>query len=581
MKKIIMAKAICLLLLGISWGGVPYQPKRVPVISPALEGIGSGTVSVWVYFTDRGFHTEQEYGAALQRAEDQLLPRARWRRSKVKDRRLVAYCDLPVHRQYAQAVLATGVQKRVVSRYINAISVDATIGQIRTIANLPFVRAIDPVAKGYRPEPDVTPVNRDNLPTGAQGTDQLDYGPSRSQLDQINVIEAHEAGYSGEGVLLCLLDTGYWLEHEAFDSLRLVAAWDFINGDSIVWNEPGQDSSWQHNHGTYTLSASAGLTPGTLYGPAYHASILAGKTESIAFEQPIEEDWYVAGLEWADSLGGEIVSTSLGYKDWYTFEDLDGNTAVTTVGVDIAVANGMVCVTAAGNERQSSWGHIIAPADADSVIACGAVDSFCVLASFSSPGPTFDGRIKPEVCAQGVDTWCAVPYFPSAYGGVSGTSLSTPLVGGSVALILEAHPDWTPMMVREALMETADNASCPDNDYGWGIIDVMAAIDYQFSSTPRPPAHRWEGPRLMMVRGSYPNPFNTEVTLEYEIIEPGDIRLEVYNLLGQRVDQQSLGHKTEGKYRLTWKNDAGSSGLYFYCLSHPEAVHWGRWIYLK
>ena len=578
MKPITTALVMSLLLLGTSWSAVPCQPPRSPVISPSLSHLKTSTTPVWVYFTDRGFATDQEYNNALQQARDQLLPRARWRRSKVRSPELVAYHDLPVHQPYIRSTLATGAKKRVISRYLNAISVNATPEQIQRIAEFPFVRAIDPVAREYRSAPDVTP---SDISTNTPGTDPPNYGPSEDQLEQINVIAVHQAGYSGEGVLLCLLDTGYWLEHEAFDSLRLVEAYDFINGDSIVWNEPGQDTSWQHNHGTYTLSAAAGLSPGQLYGPAYHASILAGKTETIAYEEPIEEDWYVAGLEWADSLGGEIVSTSLGYKDWYTFEDMDGNTAVTTIGVDIAVSNGIVCVTAAGNERFSSWGHIIAPADADSVIACGAVNEMGIIAGFSSPGPTYDGRIKPEVCARGVDTYCAVPY-PNEYGYVGGTSLSTPLVGGSVALILEAHPDWTPMMVREALMMTADNALAPNNDYGWGIIDVLDAIDYQFTSIPDLEKPHALVPSAIIVHGSYPNPFNAQITLEYEIISPGEITLEVFNLLGQQVGQRVIGYQPEGRYQISWNDtNADASGLYFYRLHHPEATHWGRWMYLK
>jgi serine protease AprX len=580
MKRTILLLGILIILSQIVFANVPSEPKRTPVISPMLEHVKTASTSVWVYFTDRGFHSESEYAIALQHAKDQLFPHARWRRAKVLGDQLVSYHDLSVNPEYIQSVLTTGAKRRTVSRYINAISVDATSEQIHAIANLPFVRAIDPVAKGRRNEPESNlnaPVNRHPLPPG---TDQLDYGPSRDQLAQINVIHVHEAGYTGAKVLLCLLDTGYMLSHEAFDSLQIVATWDFINNDSIVTNQPG-DPEEQDNHGTFTLSTAAGLSPGQLYGPAYHALILAGKTEIVDQEIPVEEDYYVAGLEWADSLGAEVVSTSLGYIDWYTWEDMNGNTAVTTIGVDIAVANGIVCVTANGNERQSEWGHLIAPADADSVIACGAVDIYGTLAGFSSPGPTYDGRTKPEVCACGLDTYCATPWQPNGYGYISGTSLSTPLVGGSAALILEAHPDWTPMMVREALMMTADNAQSPNNDYGWGIINVEAAINYQFESVPERGINRIPTPSALRIIGSYPNPFNSEVTLEYEIITPGNVTLEVYDLLGQTVEKRILGYQSEGIHNLQWNNVSSSSGLYFYHLSHPQASHWGRWVYMK
>ena len=186
-------------------------------------------------------------------------------------------------------------------------------------------------------------------------------------------------------------------------------------------------------------------------------------------------------MEWGDSLGADVASASLGYIDWYEFSDLNGDSAVTTIAVEQTYKNGIVCVSAAGNENGTNWGHIIAPADAEHVISVGAVDTNGVISSFSSRGPTYDGRIKPEVVARGVYTHCALAGGQTSYGYKSGTSLSTPLVAGAVAVILSAHPDWTPDMVREAMMMTASNFRNPNNIYGWGLIDVMAAIDYDFS----------------------------------------------------------------------------------------------------
>lgn len=472
-----------LLILGFSMGSAGAAPIHPSLIGPSRFVVAADSVDVWIFFTDRGFSDRQALDVALLRAENTLLPNARTRRQKVKTGSLVGECDLPVNADYMQTILDLGARYRTTSRYLDAMSARLSYSQLRQIAELPYVKEIRPVAKGHRFQPESGWTISSPTATQPPGVNQLNYGPSYDQLNQINVVAAHDSGYSGDGVLVCLLDTGFFTDHEALVNQPVVAEWDFINNDPETQNEPGDDPT-QHNHGTYTFSTLGGAHDGDLYGPAYGASFILGKTESIEFEQPIEEDWYVAGLEWADSLGAQVVSTSLGYLDWYTFEDLDGNTAVTTIGVDIAVANGIVCVTAAGNEAQTSWGHIIAPADADSVIAIGAVNSDGEIASFSSPGPTYDGRIKPEVCARGVNTWCAVPWYgTSSYAGVSGTSLSTPLVGGVCALLLEAHPGWTPMQVREALMMTASNAFTPDNDYGWGIIDVMAAINYNLPPT--------------------------------------------------------------------------------------------------
>ena len=426
----------------------------------------------WIYFTDKGLKTEADLEVALQLSMDNLNERTKQRRSKTRGPKLVDNRDIPVPQDYIDEIKYTGVIIRTVSKWLNAVSVSGTIEQLRSISDFPFVKKIDPVYGGKRK----SSVQRSLLKSSTE-PGRSDYGPSYDQLDQINVIAAHEAGYTGAGVRVLMLDTGYYTDHEAIHGEQVIAEWDFINNDGETQNEEGDPDS-QHNHGTYTLSALGGRFDGELYGPAYEAEFLLAKTEDVSQELPIEEDQYVAGLEWGESLGADIASSSLGYMDWYEFEDLDGLTAVTTIAVNTAIENGMVITTAAGNYGSDG---IIAPADAFDVITCGAVDEFDEITWFSSWGPTADGRIKPEVCARGLDTYCALPpEYGEGYGGVSGTSLSTPLIGGASALILQAHPDWTSQQVREALMMTASDPDNPDNQYGWGIIDVMAAIEYSF-----------------------------------------------------------------------------------------------------
>jgi len=275
-----------------------------------------------------------------------------------------------------------------------------------------------------------------------------------------------------------MLDTGYNLQHEALQHIVPVAQYDFIFHDDTTRNQPNQDVASQHNHGTQTLSVIGGMKDRRLYGTAFGAQYILAKTEDVRSETPIEEDNWVAAIEWADSLGADIASTSLGYFDWYTYEDMDGNTAVTTRAADKAVARGIVVVVAAGNWRNKDWHYISAPADADSVIAVGAVDINNQITSFSSAGPTYDGRIKPEVVALGSGVYAVHPNDSTAYLRVAGTSFSTPLTAGVTALLLEAHPTWTPMQVREALMMTADRADNPDNLYGWGLVNALAALNY-------------------------------------------------------------------------------------------------------
>lgn len=457
-----------------------FKEKKKPVLHPHVQNVFAEksedeTGIVWIFFTDKGIFTEETYADKCRQIEVSLSERVRWRRGKVNGTRLVDFHDLPVHDEYIEEILASGAKHRTTTKWFNGISVEISLSSLDTIASLPFVREIRLVNRSEKipMHPQPSPHRR------LQKTPfQLDYGESFDQLQQINVPAVHELGYSGAGVLVCLIDTGFNRTHEALQHIDLVAEWDFINDDGNTQDEPG-DPQRQNDHGANVLSIFGGAQPGELYGPAYGASFLLAKTEIAALEQPIEEDYWVEGIEWAEAQGADVVSSSLSYNEWYTYEDMDGNTAITTRAVDLAVSRGIVACNSAGNSRMYPWFYISAPADADSVIACGAVDANGTIGISSSGGPTADGRIKPEVVARGVLTRYASPGDPEGYLRGDGTSLSTPLVAGSAALILEAHPDWTSMQVREALMMTADRADHPDTVYGWGLIDVLAAIAYE------------------------------------------------------------------------------------------------------
>ncbi len=438
---------------------------------------------VWVYFTDKGTAGAGTLSAALEQAGREMNPRCVRRRSKVlAARSLVDPGDLPLSAAYIESILRLAGGIRTESRWLNAVSVAARPLDIRRIAGLPHVRNVDLVRTFSRSEPAPSRPS----PAAADPTDPVIglYGRSFPQINQINVWPLHQLGYSGRGVIVGLLDSGFRTSHEAFRSARLIAQHDFVNGDGDVSRDFSDPNDYSDSHGTGTWSILGGYSPGQLVGPAFGADFILGKTETANFEQPIEEDYWVAGIEWAESLGVEVISSSLGYTDWYSFADMDGQTAVTTQAANRAVNLGVVVVNSAGNERGRAWGHIIAPADGFEVIACGAVDSMGRLASFSSPGPTADGRIKPEVCAMGVDTWRATNRDDGTdiYLEGSGTSFSAPLVAGVAALLLEVHPEWTPVQVRNALMTTASLSGAPSNDYGWGIIDAALAADVGWPS---------------------------------------------------------------------------------------------------
>ncbi len=469
--------------------GVP-SAKNGPLLERALadpDGVmlrDDGTYAVWVYFADRGLDAAG-LRQALAQAEAALPRRTLDRRAKAlaPGQRAVDARDLPPAVRYVDAVTATGASARQQSRWFNAVSVNADRSQLAAIAALPFVERLELVATFRRPAP---PVREDQRLEAAELRDaaaknagrwSIDYGASQAGLEQINVPPVHEMGITGAGVIIGMLDSGFKTTHNALAGIPVIARYDFINNDEIVENEAGDPSS-QHNHGTMTMSTAMGFADGELVGPAFGATAILAKTEDVSQEVPLEEDNWVAGLEWVESLGADVVSSSLGYLDWYEFADMDGNTAVTTVAADLAVGRGVVVVNSAGNERGFGFNHIIAPADGDSVIAAGAVTLSGSIASFSSPGPTYDGRIKPDVSAQGVGNHVVSPYDDTSYTSADGTSFSCPLTSGVAALVLARAPSLTPMQVREALRETADRAANPDNDFGWGILDAYAAVTY-------------------------------------------------------------------------------------------------------
>lgn len=458
-------------------------PKADPVISPSLRQFLSfcspeDSLKVWVFFTDKGIFSLEQYEEAKANFKSSLVSFALKRR--VKNKSEIDLLDLPVNQNYVDEILELGGTLRQRSRWLNAASIEIPKSRIEKIAEFPFVREIKRV-EGFKREPEEIQRIHGQFyrPKEFAGYGR-NYGSSLPQLKQINVPIVHDMGYKGQNVIVCMMDTGFRKDHQAFAIVfaesRVLAEYDFINHDTNTQNEQG-DPLDQHNHGTCTWSTLGGEYDGQLYGPAYKAEFVLAKTENISSETPIEEDNWVAGMEWADSIGAEVISSSLGYSNWYTNSDFDGNTCVTTIAADIAASRGIVVCNAMGNEGPKD-STLIAPADADSIIACGAVDQFDTIAYFSSRGPTYDGRIKPEVVARGVSTRCADPLNVTEYTNVGGTSLSTPLVGGCAAVLLSAHPDWTVMQTREALMMTANNASSPNNTYGWGLIDLFAALNY-------------------------------------------------------------------------------------------------------
>jgi serine protease AprX len=508
-----------------------------------------GPIKIWIYFRD--------HGPLPARAEESISERALERR-RLRSRRTTDRSDLPVYQTYISTVRAHTVELRHVSRYFNAVSALARPSSIEAISSLDFVERID-VVETYRRTGEEEPEMLLSPPVVPSSET---YGGSYDQLSQIGALPLLELGYNGSGfvtgsgpILVCIMDTGFRLDHEALTHVNVIAQYDFIQGDTVVQNEVG-DNLDQDRHGTIVLGTLAGYHEGDLVGPAWGADFLLAKTEIYGDEIQIEEDNWIAGIEWADSAGAEIVSSSLGYIDWYTPADLDGDTPLCTRAADIAAAHGIVVVTAMGNYGAGGDTTLIAPADGDSVIAVGAVDRNGFIASFSSRGPTADGRIKPDLVALGVGTYSVQYASFDSYASSSGTSLSTPLVAGLCAQLFEIRPDLTPFSMRELLTSTATRSEIPDIVYGYGIPDGVLASGIDID------------PTTIVMGGAYPNPFRSRTSFHLEVPPGEQVTVRIFDCRGALVRKIPSAENLVRGEALVWDgtNSQGlnvASGLYF------------------
>jgi hypothetical protein len=386
-------------------------------------------------------------------------------------------------------------------------------------------------------------------------------------------------------VLVGVFDNGFRLpNHESFAAMQIMATYDFVDHKiSTVPRHPSH--GW---HGVSTLSTIGGFKQSQLIGPAFGATYILARTENDSSETPVEEDNWVAAIEWADSLGVEVTSTSLGYLTYdapypsWTWQQMNGNTTLITRASDMAVARGIVVVNSAGNNGGGGSGPntLNAPADGDSVLAIGAVDATGIRAGFSSVGPTTSvpPRIKPDVMAQGSGVWVADAYNPTGYGYSSGTSFSCPLAAGAVALILRDRPNATPMQIAAALKSTASRAATPDNLFGWGIIDTRRAINaLGTTSAGDQPAL----PAEFALEQNYPNPFNPGTVISFSVQNEKWVRLAVYDPLGREVALLVDGPVAAGRHAVSWNAAGVASGVYYYSLRAGDRSATRRMVVLK
>jgi hypothetical protein len=403
--------------------------------------------------------------------------------------------DTPVNGEYIAEIVKMGAVLENVYKWGNAASFSLKKSVLPAISQLSFVKSIQPVGRYYiKKSPDGVLEKKMRSPLTI-------YQHRKIQLDILNVLQAHNylkrkntGSKPGEGVFIGFFDSGFRLDHTCFTHLkssgRVKAQRDFVDGD----NDP-QDSDSSLNHGATVLAQVAGYDPGTFIGTAWGADVALARTEISEKEIHTEEDNWVAALVWAESLGVDIVSSSVGYAtDFedsvligneyfsnYPYSYLDGHSTIISHAAALAVKRGMLIVNSIGNEGNDTVGTLNAPADVDGVIAVGAINNKGYLSSFSSVGPTWDGRIKPDCVAPGEGI--VVPVFnpPDAYvANFTGTSYSTPLVSGILALVIQKSKEKP---IAAEVVNTLLN-SCHfspgqdtiDNRYGHGIPDALLSV---------------------------------------------------------------------------------------------------------
>lgn len=551
--------------------GVAQTPidKISGTLKSQLELSSENELLVWIYFTDKGDNLERYFTNPSEVVSEKSLAR---RSKQLGKKSSLDFTDLPVNTNYIDELQRLGFELKQKSKWLNAVSGFASKSEINQISASAFVSKIDAVKKFNRVQDDLQfeqeskEINKINLQP--EGIHTLNYGQSFTQLNVSNVPAVHDLGYNGDGIYICVMDAGFHnLTHEVFQSINIVAAWDFVNNDPNVGNQADSGSG---THGTSVLSILGGFKEGQLIGPAYAAEFLLAKTENTDSETPIEEDNWVAAVEWADSIGVDITSTSLGYLDYdppypsYTWQNMDGNTAIITIAGDIAASKGILIVTSAGNNGFDPTRNTLgAPADGDSILAIGSVRSNGEKSSFSSVGPTADGRIKPDFMAQGSTVYNAGS--GNLYSSGGGTSFSCPIASGISALLLQADPTLEPMEVREIFRNTSSRSLNPDREFGWGIIDALGALNSIIT-----PVDDDNIPESFDILTSYPNPFNPSTKIRFSVSEKSKVQLTLHDILGNEIATIFNNVVAPGIQEISFDGSNLASGIYLVRMITPS-----------
>jgi serine protease AprX len=479
--------------------------------------------------------------------------------------------DLPVTPSYVSQIGATGAVVVYSLKWFNAVVVETDNPTIlAAISALSFVDHIDQVLKkspvsslgeqGVKQIEGIPPytLSKPVSIVTTKATGVFDYGQATNQTQMISVDLLHNLGYSGLGMWIAILDAGFYHVDQiaAFDSLwdnnRILGTRDFnIPGNNVF----GDD---MHTHGTAVLSTMGANLPGQIVGTAPNASFWLIRTEVGEYEALIEEYNWAAGAEFADSVGVDVINSSLGYTTFdnpvydHTYADMDGNTTPCTRAADLATSRGMIVCNSAGNSGGSAWQYIGAPADGDSVFSIGAVDWQGFYAGFSSTGPTADGRTKPDVSAQGAGTTVVAGDGSVVQG--SGTSFSSPIMAGAMACLWQAVPLLSAEELRTGVRNTASQGSTPDSLLGFGIPNMMNALTFLSINSTLP-----DNQKAFTL---YPVPFSGSPWLQSNLKKSEMVKIDVLSITGQLVHSISLNMNGSSTIKLNSFNTL-PSGLYF------------------
>ncbi|MGB1248236.1 MAG: S8 family peptidase [Chitinophagales bacterium] len=513
----------------------------------------------WVTFTDKNAST-----FTTDSPEDYLSPQAIARRTKFNIP--IVENDLPVPQMYVDVINDLDAVVLQTSKWMNGATVSADEDEATQIADLSFVQEVKEIKKTAKSAVADKFVYTETIISNSDATN-LEYGEGNNQITMIEGNLLHDMGYTGTDIEIAVFDNGFnnadssiYFEN-ARDEGRLIPVYDFVDNDTTVGGG---------SHGTNVLSTMLADIEGDFVGAAPDATYYLFRTEDGAGEGLYEEINWMMAAEKADSMLGEnaIFTTSLGYSngfnitaDEHTYDDMDGNTTIITNAADMAASKGILVINSAGNEGNSDWTYITAPADGDSVLAIGAVNFNAVHEGFSGRGPSFDGRLKPNVCAQG--SGITAVNTSDNLVNINGTSFSCPILAGYAACLWQSMIDTPSMDLFRIIEESAHLYNTPDNNFGYGVPNLRS----DWVSLVERAQDDIEN-RIAI----YPNPVIENTIFSYTASQNSDYEFVIYNMMGQTMSVRQAVLQNEENYQFTLAELSTDfpSGTYIFIVSSDD-----------